>query len=128
MKTLNSFLREKFFEKVTTLEVNWLVSQECSRELSNLLYLYPTQKYQTWGYFSFKFSWLIEIEIKRFKNVKISWQEDSLVFNKQHSLVMKSYNCWLVIFGWSLGGPIIINQWVLEVKLHYKLLYCFIFK
>ena len=43
-----------FFEKVTTLEVNWLVSQERSRELSNLLYLYPNKKYQTLGYFGFK--------------------------------------------------------------------------
>ena len=36
---------------MTTLEVNWLVSQERSRELSNLLYLYPNKKYQTLTYF-----------------------------------------------------------------------------
>ena len=31
------------FWKVTVLQVNWLVSQECSWELSNLLYLYPSK-------------------------------------------------------------------------------------
>ena len=47
---------ENFFEKVTTLEVNWLVSQERSGELSNLLYLYPTKISNSGGYFLFKSS------------------------------------------------------------------------
>ena len=46
----------RIFEKVTTLEVNWLVSQERSGELSNLLYLYPTKISDSWGYFLFKSS------------------------------------------------------------------------
>ena len=37
----NDFLVK--FWKVTVLQVNWLVSQECSWELSNLLYLYPSK-------------------------------------------------------------------------------------
>ena len=43
-----------FFEKVTTLEVNWLVSQERSGELSNLLYLYPKKNIKLQGLFSFQ--------------------------------------------------------------------------
>ena len=116
----NDFLVK--FWKVTVLQVNWLVSQECSWELSNLLYLYPSKiSNLRRGFFFFQFAFVqSERGIKHECFKTLGRGSSGVVWNVFHFLVMKSNKLSLVIFGWHwvVPRPIIINQSTWRVKLN----------
>ena len=111
---LGEFIREKepqdselnIWEKTEwpTLEVNWLVSQECSRELSNPLYLYPT-KISNLKLFFF------QILLTNWNNLK--WNLLKSFDNLARSLlclIYSNFSWWkslLIIFGWSFAQLLI---------------------
>ena len=111
---LGEFIREKepqdselnIWEKTEwpTLEVNWLVSQECSRELSNPLYLYPT-KISNFKLFFF------QILLTNWNNLK--WNLLKSFDNLARSLlclIYSNFSWWkslLIIFGWSFAQLLI---------------------
>ena len=97
---INDFLVN--FWKVTVLQVNWLVSQECSRELSNPLYLYPT-KISNFFFF--------QILLTNWNNLK--WNLLKSFDNLARSLlclIYSNFSWWkslLIIFGWSFAQLLI---------------------
>ena len=106
---INDFLVN--FWKVTVLQVNWLVSQECSWELSNLLYLYPSKISNLTGlFFSIHLCSALCHELKMFPNTFVTWQEnwECVKCNVFHFLVMKSNKPGSLFLGGPM--PIIINQ------------------
>ena len=104
------------FWKVTVLQVNWLVSQECSWELSNLLYLYPSKISNLRRGFFFQFAFVqsereeLKLNVsKHFPNLA----EAALAMCKMYSIfswwnLTSSPSLFLGGIGWSV--PIIINQ------------------